>query len=181
MLHEYFTDNPAMQHVKALSGMWKDAGAKMLREDLGKTEIEEVPEDGVIDFHSLRHTFGTLLAKSGVMPQDAQKLIRHSDINLTMGVYDHLRLSDKAKAVCKLPEIEINKQQLAKTGTNDMPENLTSNLTQNSNKPCKNTARSSKPVDASDTGVNAITPSKTNNLQRVTASRPGGLEPPTYG
>jgi integrase len=38
----------------------------------------------VVDFHALRHTFITSLAKSGVHPKTAQMLARHSTITLTM-------------------------------------------------------------------------------------------------
>ena len=40
-----------------------------------------------VDLHSLRHTFGTLLAQSGVAPRTAQELMRHSDIRLTTNIY----------------------------------------------------------------------------------------------
>ena len=57
------------------------------------------------DVHSLRHTFATLLSKAGVVPGIAQKLMRHSDIRLTMNVYTHLHLADTAGAVEALPSI----------------------------------------------------------------------------
>ncbi len=50
----------------------------------------------VADFHALRHTFITRLARSGVSPQMAQSLVRHSDINLTMSRYTHVGLHDQA-------------------------------------------------------------------------------------
>jgi len=143
-LEQYFMDNPAMPHTKAFPRMWKNAGAAMLRQDLELAEIEYQNEDGVTDFHSLRHTFGTLLAQSGVLPQEAQKLMRHSDINLTMGIYTHLQYGDRVKAVSRLPKIKITKQKFAKTGTADVPENLTANLTENSVKIHKNTPKSVK-------------------------------------
>jgi integrase len=55
------------------------------------------------DFHALRHTFGTLLSRSGVAPRVAQELMRHSDIKLTMKTYTDARLFDPAGAVAKLP------------------------------------------------------------------------------
>jgi integrase len=36
------------------------------------------------NLHALRHSFITLLARSGVPPKEAQKLARHGDIRLTM-------------------------------------------------------------------------------------------------
>ena len=88
----------------------------MLRQDLELAGIDYETDEGVVDFHSLRHTFGTLLAQSSVSPQDAQKLMRHSDINLTMGIYTHLTHSDKARAISKLPRIKITKRKKVKNG-----------------------------------------------------------------
>ena len=59
----------------------------------------------ILDVHCLRHTFATLLSKSGVVPRMAQELMRHSDIRLTMNVYTHLKLIDTAGAVESLPSI----------------------------------------------------------------------------
>jgi len=56
-----------------------------------------------VDVHSLRHTFATMLARNGVSPSIAQKLMRHSDIRLTMNLYTHLELADTAGAVAALP------------------------------------------------------------------------------
>ncbi|NQT38795.1 MAG: tyrosine-type recombinase/integrase [Planctomycetes bacterium] len=54
------------------------------------------------DFHSNRHTFITNLSLAGVSPREAQELARHSDIRLTMGVYSHIGLQDKARAIGRL-------------------------------------------------------------------------------
>jgi len=40
-------------------------------------------------FHSLRHTFATTLAANGVNPSTAQKMLGHSDIRMTLGIYTH--------------------------------------------------------------------------------------------
>ena len=55
------------------------------------------------DFHANRHTFITNLARAGVSPKTAQTLARHSDIRLTMNVYTHTDLAEKAEAVSRLP------------------------------------------------------------------------------
>lgn len=64
-------------------------------------------DDGKIDFHSLRHTFGSLLAASGVHPKIAQELMRHSNINLTMGIYTHAQTSQVEAAVNGLPDLRV--------------------------------------------------------------------------
>ncbi len=47
--------------------------------DLEYAGIEKKDQRGrTLDIHSLRHTFGTLLALSGVMPRTAMDLMRHS-------------------------------------------------------------------------------------------------------
>lgn len=56
-----------------------------------------------VDLHSLRHTFGTMLARSGANPRTAMELMRHSDIRLTTTIYQRLELADTAGAVNLLP------------------------------------------------------------------------------
>ena len=55
------------------------------------------------DFHSNRHTFISNLSKSSSSPKLAQTLARHSDINLTMGVYSHVNLAEQHQAIMALP------------------------------------------------------------------------------
>ncbi len=74
--------------------------------DLAAAGIPKTDRQGrTLDVHCLRHTFATLLARSGVSPSVAQKLMRHSDIRLTMNIYTHLDLSDTAGAVAALPAV----------------------------------------------------------------------------
>jgi len=54
------------------------------------------------DFHALRHTFITSLAKADVSPKTAQMLARHSDIRLTMDIYTHVDRDEQAEAIGKL-------------------------------------------------------------------------------
>ncbi|HOX40197.1 MAG TPA: site-specific integrase [Candidatus Brocadiia bacterium] len=83
-------------------------GAEMMREDLARAEIPYQTDLGVCDFHSLRHTFITSLAVSGVHPSVAQRLARHSTVELTLGVYTHIRLENQAEALESLPSIFTN-------------------------------------------------------------------------
>jgi len=179
-IEQYFKEHLALPHRKAFL-IWKDAGAKMIRKDLEIAEIEYKTEEGIVDFHSLRHTFGTLLAKSGVLPQDAQKLMRHSDVNLTMNIYTHISLEDKAKAVSKLPEIKIVREEKAKTGTCDVPENFTANFNENAIKTHKNAAKSSEGEIHVNEGKKNITSCTAIDLRRKLEIRPTGFEPVTYG
>lgn len=99
--------------------MQPKTGAPMLKRDLEPVGIEYENEYGKADFHALRHTFCSLLARSGVQPQTAQRLMRHSDINLTMKHYTHILLDDKRMAVSSLPRINVEEEVAEATGTED--------------------------------------------------------------
>ncbi len=68
----------------------------MLRRDLKFAEIEEVSDDGVVlDVYSLRYTTAMLLFRAGIHPRMAQRIMRHSSINLTMNLYTQMRVADE--------------------------------------------------------------------------------------
>ena len=80
--------------------------AKMLRRDLKAVNIPyRDNENHVVDFHALRHTYATNLARSGVHPKIAMDLLDHSDINLTMAYYSHTDVKERAKALNGLPSL----------------------------------------------------------------------------
>jgi integrase len=62
----------------------------------------------VVDFHALRHTFITRLARSGVAPAVAKTLARHSTIVLTMDHYTHTLIEDERAALDRLPAIKTS-------------------------------------------------------------------------
>ena len=103
-LRDYLDGRPAAAPV--WPGGWAGDAADMLRLDLDAAGIAFRDAEGrVADFHALRHSFITLLQRSGVHPKLAQELARHSDIRLTMNVYTHARLHDLAGAVDGLPSL----------------------------------------------------------------------------
>jgi integrase len=63
------------------------------------------------DFHAMRHTFITRLARSGASPAEAKALARHSTIVLTMDHYTHLRVEDSRRALENLPELAPTKEE----------------------------------------------------------------------
>lgn len=88
--------------------MWQDKGAEMIRRDLKAAGIPVKDEVGrVLDFHALRHTFGSMLAAAGVHPKVAQDLMRHSTIELTMDMYTHTLCESRLEALHKLPDFEV--------------------------------------------------------------------------
>ncbi len=95
--------------------------AEMLRQDLARAGIESENASGhVIDFHALRHTAITRLARSGIAPSVAKDLARHSTITLTMDTYTHTLIEDRRTALDKLPSMERAGASIAEaTGTDD--------------------------------------------------------------
>ena len=91
---------------KPLFSVSKNASSGMIRADLERAGIPYVDANGhYADFHALRKTFVTNLARSGVSPKAAQTLARHSDINLTMNTYTQLDLQELAGDVEALPPV----------------------------------------------------------------------------
>ncbi len=97
--------------------------AQMLKKDLAAADIPYVDEAGrYADFHSLRHSTGSLLAASGAHPKVVQAIMRHSDINLTMSRYTHIFRGQESEAVAGLPDLSLPSQAKAEntaTGTDD--------------------------------------------------------------
>ena len=93
--------------IASESPLWPkltDKTAEMLKRDLEAVGIPYVDDAGLYaDFHALRHSFISLLAAGNVHPKLAQRLARHSDINLTMSRYSHTLLADEADALNSLP------------------------------------------------------------------------------
>jgi len=115
-----------MPDVKAFGGTHKRLTSKtadMLKADLADAGIPYVDDAGrYADFHSLRHTTGSLLAASGVHPKVAQSIMRHGDINLTMSLYTHTLRGQESEAVKSLPDLSLpSRESIKATGTNDRP------------------------------------------------------------
>jgi hypothetical protein len=128
----------------------KDAIAKMFRADLGDARAAWIEKAGtpterkgreesdhleyrdfagrVADFHCLRHSFISNLARGGVHPKIAQQLARHSTITLTMDRYSHTVLGELSDALLALPELSatsVEPERERATGTYDTgPDSL---------------------------------------------------------
>jgi len=91
----------------------------------GRTHIVTDDAEGrVLDLHSLRTTLGTNLARRGVAPQVAQRIMRHGDYRTTLKHYTVLGLSDSATAIGKLAPIrspDETRESARATGTDDAP------------------------------------------------------------
>ena len=83
-----------------------NSASRMIKVDLDAAGIAYRDDGGrVADFHALRHTFITNLARAGVHPSDAQTLARHSTITLTMDHYTHTLRKDHKQIINALPDL----------------------------------------------------------------------------
>ncbi len=117
LLKEFFKNKTA--NAKAFGGTYKQLTARtadMVKADLEAAKISYVDLSGrVFDFHSLRHQTGTMLARAGVHPRDAQAFMRHSSIELTMGYYTHQKRGAEIETAAKLPDLTLSDKK-EKTG-----------------------------------------------------------------
>ncbi len=81
--------------------------------------VVEDDEGRGIDLHAMRTTLGTQLARAGVTPQVAQRIMRHSDYRTTLKHYTVLGLVDTSAAMNRLPGVASERQVQAATGTTD--------------------------------------------------------------
>jgi len=76
----------------------------MMRKDLAAAGIPFVDGQGRrVDFHSLRGSLNTHMALAKVDPQLRQKIMRHSDIKLTLDTYTDSSLLRVSEAITVLP------------------------------------------------------------------------------
>lgn len=100
-LRVYIAGKPVEQPI--WPGTWvKQKSAAMLRIDLAAANVPAMTHEGEGTFHSLRHTYTSMLARSAPV-KVTQELLRHSSPALTIGRYAHSTLAEKAEAVAALP------------------------------------------------------------------------------
>ncbi|MBL9118330.1 MAG: site-specific integrase [Phycisphaerae bacterium] len=107
-----------------------DAKGEPLRYACGalRRRFVAIDENGdAIDLHALRTTLGTKLARAGVAPQVAQRVMRHGDYRTTLRHYTVLGLTDTSKAVSALPAIGAGEARA--TGTTDAAPDGSARLT----------------------------------------------------
>lgn len=101
--------------------------AEMMRHDLEASGVPYVDASGrVADFHSLRHTYISALARTSAPVKVVQTLARHSTPSLTFGVYAHIGLFDQSAALDGLPDLAPSApasepEAMAATGTDGQP------------------------------------------------------------
>ncbi len=79
---------------------------RFFKRDFEAANIPEMGAGGKLVFHSLRHTYCSLVIESGASMTEAQRLMRHIDPKLTANTYSHARqdrLQSTAEAVGDVP------------------------------------------------------------------------------
>jgi hypothetical protein len=99
---------------------------QILNDDLTAAGISKSDEQGqTIDVHALRHTFGTRLCRAGVDIKTIQKLMRHEEASITLGLYLHSDHTRSRQAISTLPPLSLSQdighqaQPALRTGTDD--------------------------------------------------------------
>ncbi|MCW2718871.1 MAG: hypothetical protein JWR81_2693 [Pseudonocardia sp.] len=65
-------------------------------------DVRAAADLGTLRFHDLHHSAVSLLLALGVPPHVVREIARHSDIKVTMTVYAHGHLDEKAAALTQL-------------------------------------------------------------------------------
>jgi len=129
-LADWKAEQEADEQAKVFATFNPNKGAEILKKDLEVAGIDYEDAAGrFADFHSLRHSFASILNQSGVSPKVAQSLLRHSTIALTMDTYTHIGLYDERAALDSLPVLpsldgnrnDEDEALALKTGTDGMP------------------------------------------------------------
>lgn len=81
---------------------WSTESWLMVQRDLRDAGIPYRTTEGQFDFHALRVQFATDLARAGISLQEAQRLMRLSNLSLLLGVYTKLGISDLSQSVDRL-------------------------------------------------------------------------------
>jgi integrase len=66
---------------------------------------------GRIGWHTLRHTYATVLEQMGARMKVAQELLRHADIQTTMNIYTGAMEKDKREAANRVAEALLGSVQ----------------------------------------------------------------------
>lgn len=172
------------------------SSVEMLPADLEDVGIAYRDDAGrVVDFHALRHTFVTNLARGGARPKDAQALARHSTITLTMDRYAHTVVGAVATALEVLPDLSDRapqRQRRLATGTDDAaagaPRRVRTNVARilaaaGIPSPVMTPIRTTMPRNEMATEARLRPSLAVLGIRRqpLTLTRRAGLEPTTFG
>ena len=147
----------------------------------------------VIDWHSMRHTTATLLARSGVSPRTTQEIMRHSDQRLTNIVYTDVTQLPILDAMARLPRFDNEQPKVTGGGTvkpSDQEADVETHVTLGCTKGCTTElalwhpkshfpAQSEKLADAKNIHNSQENAGFCATVQSAGKMRPLGIEPRT--
>ena len=87
--------------------------ARQIEEDMKAASIPKEGPGGLIDFHSLRTTYVTLVLEAGANAKEAMALARHVTANLTMNIYGRARDERLAELTEKVGQIALAEENRA--------------------------------------------------------------------
>jgi integrase len=87
---------------------------KILKRDLALAGIADRDQPrGALDIHALRHVMATFLSRAKVPLAVAQRIMRHSDSNLTLRVYPDVQKLDEADVIADMPDLPSRKHDIS--------------------------------------------------------------------
>ena len=107
MADEYILPNISSDYLKNASEVTDDVQELFIKCGI-KTQVKRKKEgraQAVYGFHSLRHSFVTILAENNVAESVAMKLVGHSSIAVHR-IYQHVRSEHKENAIAQLPTLD---------------------------------------------------------------------------
>ena len=85
------------------AGLWRWKQVQKIQE---KKKVVALVKEPTVTPHQLRHAFATICFESGVDPKDAQQLLGHSKLEVTMDTYTHIRKKRRTDVAAKLNKAE---------------------------------------------------------------------------
>ena len=176
LLRPWLASRPADQ--ACWPGTWHARAADMIKGDLAAAGIKYEDAKGrVFDFHALRHHFISQLAGNRIHPSRAQRLARHSSVELTLDTYTHVELDEMATALGEVDPATLGlTPRLTPAADSPCPSQSSADA-KRSDEACDEKLRSSKEPNALDTDGHPVAAGGAGELQAI----PAGLEPATCG
>ena len=93
--------------VKPLSGLFLTFGSGVRPQDFGRDRTDSGGRSvNALSFHSLRHTFNSILANAGVPEETRMALTGHTTRAMNQ-VYTHRQLQTYVDAVAMVPRVSL--------------------------------------------------------------------------
>ncbi|MFG0242216.1 MAG: tyrosine-type recombinase/integrase [Phycisphaerales bacterium JB054] len=136
-----------------------------LNKDLELAGIAKQTDEGVACFHSLRHTFTTIIARQTKDVRLAQRMADHADIKTTQG-YLHTERSEHAAAMQSFPKLRATRRATVVVRTSSVE--------------CDGELARPDECGVQVPAAVALSSPECERVVRCVVMEPGGIEPPGY-